>query len=144
MFRPTLITIILGLWLPGSFTSADQPARTEGEGIAAKYPGDVGIDKDQAVILAEDFETGRLDQIAKRWGYASNKNGKVHAFSDDVPPESAGRGEQTGLALPPVRNEKERRDVCPAGWATTVRSRAPRRPRRSWRGCFPGARRPGW
>lgn len=28
----------------------------EKEGIAAKYPGDVGIEKDPAVILAEDFE----------------------------------------------------------------------------------------
>jgi hypothetical protein len=32
----------------------------EGEGLAAKYPGDAGLAKDPAVVLVEDFESGEL------------------------------------------------------------------------------------
>ena len=42
-----------------------------GPGIAVKYVGDAGIEGDASVIFAEDFETGSLAQIAKRWGHAS-------------------------------------------------------------------------
>jgi hypothetical protein len=62
-----------------------------GPGIAAKYIGDAGIEGDASVIFAENFEAGSLAEIAKRWGEASNKNGEVQAFTDDVPAGSAGR-----------------------------------------------------
>ena len=77
----------------------------EGTGLAAKYPGDVGIARDPNVLFAENFETGSIQQIAKRWGDISNKDDKVIALSDDVPSASAGRrslqmtatlGENTG------------------------------------------------
>ena len=44
--------------------AADQVQQTAGQapGIAAKYPGDRGIDKDPAVIFAEDFEEQQLPQ----------------------------------------------------------------------------------
>jgi hypothetical protein len=53
----------LGLW-PWILLLAVMPARAqepdplpEGEaGIAAKYPGDAGIEKDHAVTFAHDFE----------------------------------------------------------------------------------------
>ena len=35
----------------------------EGAGLSAKYPGDVGIVKDPAVLFTDDFESGDL----KRW-----------------------------------------------------------------------------
>lgn len=74
-------------------------------GIADKYPGDVGIGKDPQVLFSEDFEEGTIEEIGKRWGSASDKDGKVLSFSDDVPPGSAGKrsilmtstlGENTG------------------------------------------------
>lgn len=77
----------------------------EGEGLAAKYPGDQGIQRDPDVVFAEDFEGGTLEEVAKRWGNISNKEGKVMAFSSDVPPGSGGQrslqmtatlGENTG------------------------------------------------
>ena len=38
--------------------SADSARLPEGQtGLAARYPGDVGIGKDPAVLMAEDFET---------------------------------------------------------------------------------------
>ncbi len=91
MSRAMRITIILGPCLLSSLAFADEAIVTQRDGIAAKHPGDVGIDKDEAVVFAENFERGTLDQIAKRWGHASNRNGKVQAFSDEVPPDSAGR-----------------------------------------------------
>lgn len=77
----------------------------EGFGLAAKYPGDRGIERDPHVLLAEGFETGSITEVAKRWDEVSNKNRRVLALSDDVPPDSAGRhslqvtatlGENTG------------------------------------------------
>jgi hypothetical protein len=77
----------------------------EGAVLAAKYPGDVGIERDPAVLFAENFETGSIEEIGKRWGDISNKEGKVMAFSDDVPVHRSGKrslqvtatlGENTG------------------------------------------------
>jgi hypothetical protein len=37
-------------------------------GIAAKYPGDRGIEKDPAVVFADDFETGDMDKWDTHYG----------------------------------------------------------------------------
>lgn len=74
-------------------------------GLASKYPADTGLERDPRVLFAENFETGTLAEVAKRWSEMSNKDGKVMAFADDQPPGSAGRrslqvtatlGENTG------------------------------------------------
>ena len=74
-------------------------------GIAAKYPGDAGIERDPRVLFAENFESGSIEELGKRWGEISNKDGKVMAFSSDVLHASAGKrslqmtatlGENTG------------------------------------------------
>ncbi|HZP83265.1 MAG TPA: hypothetical protein VFB21_16605 [Chthonomonadaceae bacterium] len=62
----------------------------EGPGLAAKYPGDKGIEKDSAVLFHEDFEAGSLEEIVKHWSETSNKDGKVLALSQDRPPGSSG------------------------------------------------------
>ena len=51
-------------------TSALRPA-----GIAAKYPGDVGIAKDPAVLLHEDFEAEQIDR--RKWTDISNRAGAL-------------------------------------------------------------------
>jgi hypothetical protein len=53
--------------------TAAQSSLPAGAGLAAKYPGGVGIEKKQTVLFAEDFEAGRLDAVAKRWDDVSNK-----------------------------------------------------------------------
>jgi hypothetical protein len=63
----------------------------EGSGLAARYPADVGIERDPAVLFAESFESGSLEELDKRWSNVSNKDGKVMAFSDEVPPGSSGK-----------------------------------------------------
>jgi hypothetical protein len=53
----------------GTVATGALPALPEGyTGIAAKYPGDVGIAGDSAVIFADDFESyAQAADIAKRW-----------------------------------------------------------------------------
>src|SRR5436305_4338042 len=68
------------------------PARfeTNAAGLASRYPGDLGLEKDEQVLFVENFETGSLADLSKRWSDVSNKNGEPMAFSDDVPAISAG------------------------------------------------------
>jgi predicted amidohydrolase len=95
----------------GRLTSAGEPAAKEADqaaearGIAERYPADAGIGKDPRVLFAEDFETGSIEEIGKRWGEMSDRGGKVMAFAADAPPGSKGRrslqmtatlGENTG------------------------------------------------
>ena len=63
----------------------------QGDGLAAKYPGDSGIAKDKAVIFAEDFETVTLAEISKRWTETSNKNDKVLSLAEDNAPGAHGK-----------------------------------------------------
>jgi hypothetical protein len=60
-------------------------------GIAAKYPGDKGIEKNKAVIFHEAFEKGKIVDLKKNWTEISNKNGKVLAFAKDAPPAGIGK-----------------------------------------------------
>jgi hypothetical protein len=86
----------------GPSRGGDLPA---GAGLAAKYPGDKGIEKDPNVLFAEGFESGSLDDVVRRWSEASNKDGKVLSLRADAPPGSDGKrclemmatlGENTG------------------------------------------------
>ena len=87
MFRLALLTTVFSGLLLSPFALCEEPSKKEPskKGIAAKYVGDVGIEGNASVIFAENFETGSLAEIAKRWGEASNKNGKVQAFSPCPP-----------------------------------------------------------
>jgi hypothetical protein len=60
----------------------------QGPGLAAKYPGDVGIEKDSAVVLVENFETGELKDICARWG---DFRADRMTLSDDTPTGSSGK-----------------------------------------------------
>ncbi len=63
----------------------------EGPGLAARYPGDAGIERDPAVVFVEDFRSGALADLGLRWTDINNKDGKVLAFIEDVPRGSASR-----------------------------------------------------
>lgn len=77
--------------------AASQPAAPsdgklpQGYGLSAKYPKDKEIERDPAVLFADDFEEGDLPEVVRRWSEASNKNNKVLAFSRDVPRASGGK-----------------------------------------------------
>jgi hypothetical protein len=70
------------------------PEIAEGNtGIAAKYPGDVGIEKDPDVVFVEKFQ-GPVDDICSHWEQADGK--AIMSKSDDLP---AGSGEEESLLL---------------------------------------------
>ncbi|MFH1073988.1 MAG: hypothetical protein V1752_02770 [Candidatus Firestonebacteria bacterium] len=58
------------------------------EGLAGKYPGDAGIDKDSDVVFAEDFEKGNLGDVLSNWT-DSGETGDM-TLAADVPPGSSG------------------------------------------------------
>jgi hypothetical protein len=73
----------------------------EGPGLAAKYHGDGGIERDPAVVFVEDFKAGTLADLGVRWTDISNRNGKVLTFSENVPQGSASRW---SLSMTATRN----------------------------------------
>jgi hypothetical protein len=65
------------------------PVIPEGNtGIAAKYPGDAGIEKDPDVVFVESFE-GSVDEICRHWEAAAGK--PIMSKSDEVVPGSGGK-----------------------------------------------------
>lgn len=63
-------------------------AGTVAPGLASKYPGDVGIDKDPAVVWTENFEEGSVATLVAR--YDDSKQAGITLVSD-VPTGSAGK-----------------------------------------------------
>jgi hypothetical protein len=57
-------------------------------GIAAQYPGDVGIASDPRVVLVEDFESGTIANLSSRWDQVMNGAGM--SFVSGVPEGSPG------------------------------------------------------
>ena len=85
-----LFFVLLGIGIsafavPGR---ADPPAA--GAGIAAKYPGDRGIERDPHVLFAEDFATGSLNEVIKRWTDGSSDKA-ILALRDDAPAGSSSK-----------------------------------------------------
>jgi hypothetical protein len=58
------------------------------DGLASRYPGDVGIERDAAVILVENFESPLAD-VHKRWEAVVSPEDQRE--SDEVAPGSSGK-----------------------------------------------------
>ena len=56
-------------------------------GISSQYPGDVGIEADNAVIFVERFDEENLEAIEQRW--ESMDGQEIMALSSDIPEHSA-------------------------------------------------------
>lgn len=78
--------------IPASLVTVEPrptPAIPEGNaGLAAKYPGDVGIESDPDVVFVESFE-GSVDEICRRWESAAGK--PIMSKSDEAVPGSGGK-----------------------------------------------------
>ncbi|MEQ8786006.1 MAG: hypothetical protein RIC55_06890 [Pirellulaceae bacterium] len=59
LLTPVAIALLTVTLLAGAVLGED--------GLAAKYPGDVGIARDPAVVFVENFDAGPLEEILKRW-----------------------------------------------------------------------------
>ena len=93
MFQKRTYLLPQLLWLLGVQASfgATEGARVplpEGRrGIAARYPGDDGIEKDPNVVFVEAFDENSLDAVAKRWDNVKCK--RIMSLSSDVPEGSS-------------------------------------------------------
>jgi hypothetical protein len=54
----------------------------EGPGLAAKYVGDAGIERDPNVIFVENFDEPSLDAMKRRWDNVSSAD--IMSLSDDT------------------------------------------------------------
>jgi hypothetical protein len=72
--------------------AAPAPVSLAGEpGLATRYPGDVGLAADTAVVFSEDFETGEISDLAKRWTDSINKDEQSLSFTSENAPGNPGR-----------------------------------------------------
>lgn len=101
MIHPSLVSrVLLGAFVPlvaAASVKADGPSPAEiaqaaavvkSGGLALKYPGDEGIEKDPRVLFVDDFETGSVAEIGARWGNIQNK--ERISLSDDIAHASPG------------------------------------------------------
>ena len=83
------VTAVLIACNTSSNSTPPEPAQeAQGEGIAARYPGDEGIERDSRVLFVDDFETGSIEEIGKRWGSISKAQN--FQFSHDMAANSPG------------------------------------------------------
>lgn len=67
---------------------AGEPLPEGPNGLAAKYPGDAGIEKDPDVVFTENFESPSIDEVCKRWEDIKEK--ETLSLFDDRAPGSSG------------------------------------------------------
>ncbi len=99
-----VLTAALVLFLGAAAMAVASAELPQGGGLAARYPGDSGIERDPAVVLAEDFSGGHLESLKSKWTDVNNREGKALALSDLAPPGSASRH---SLRVTATRGENE-------------------------------------
>ncbi len=61
------------------------------QGLATRYPGDVNIAQDPAVLFAESFAEDSIAALVENWTEAKGARDGTLSFAADVPPGSPGR-----------------------------------------------------
>ncbi len=82
MSKLLLIAVMLPVWHLLAWPALG------GEGIAARYPQDKGIEADPAVVFCETFDADSIEAIARRWESVQNK--QIMSLSSDVPVSTGG------------------------------------------------------
>ena len=77
------------LLLAGAALASEAPV-PEGPGLAARYPGDVGMGKDAAVVFTENFESPDVSGLKDHWSTLGNTE-EALSVSEDVPSASTGK-----------------------------------------------------
>ena len=68
-----------------------------GEGIAAQYPGDIGLEQHESVIFKEDFEAASIADVVKNWSWS--RGDKDYRLSHDNLPRPEGSSGNKRLNL---------------------------------------------
>ena len=96
----TVILIALPVFGAAASTLADTSEQLpEGSvGIAAKYPGDEGIEKAPAVLFADDFERcSSIADLSPKWDVLTNQ---THLSIGDPADNRPGRGKSLMMTMP--------------------------------------------
>lgn len=83
-----LASDVLARYSPVAGSGADTAAAADPGGIAARYPGDAGIENDPAVVFVEKFEETVTANVFSRW--TDILNGPAMSLAADVPAGSPG------------------------------------------------------
>lgn len=89
------VVVAIGMAGPAGGKLMGQEGTQAGVGLAARYPGDRGIEKDPAVILHEDFERGDIRQWEEKKGPVAITSQDPHAGTKCVEMPMH-RGKDTG------------------------------------------------
>ena len=74
------------------------------KGIAAQYPGDVGIEKHPSVVFVENFETGSMNHILEKW--TSSQGAEDHRLTLDSTTGPEGSAGNKSLKMTILRNKE--------------------------------------
>ena len=85
----TLGVVLLALAVAALGGATETRLQEGATGIAAKFPGDRGIEKHPDVIFVEHFEEGSPEAVFKRWDSVKAK--PILSLSRDVPAGSGGK-----------------------------------------------------
>lgn len=86
-----------------------------GPGLAAKYPGDAGIEQDADVVFVETFNVENIQAVRDRWTFSRHTD--VMALSEDVPAGSASP-RSLRMTARPDRQGVELWQAFDEGWDT--------------------------
>jgi len=117
---PTLLAacLVFALTTAGCGETAPPPLAEGNTGLAAKYPGDAGIEKDPAVVIHADFEDCRTTaDLSKTWDVMYN--GEHLSIAEDPANVHGGRRaleitipkQEKSLSVDVGRNLADTRDV---------------------------------
>jgi len=76
------LIVVIAVFMAAELFAADgepKPLPERDAGIAAKYPGDVGISKDAAVVFSDDYENGKTN-AENNWGGVAYTDDKTNVF----------------------------------------------------------------
>ncbi len=97
--KATVVTAcILAILLLAGVAATGGAAAGEGQstlagtlGLAARYPGDVGIENDSSVVFTEDFESTSVSDLSQRWTDIGNDKEAVLAMVTDTTAPGVGK-----------------------------------------------------
>jgi hypothetical protein len=94
------------LLIAGIALAQNKPNAFSHKGIAARYPGDEGIEKHQSVVFAENFEAASIADLVANWSWA--RGDKDNRLSLDAIPGPEGSTGNKSLKMTISREEGER------------------------------------
>ncbi len=85
------ILLLAGIAATRNATGQSGPELAGTLGLAARYPGDQGIENDSTVVFSENFESITVTDLSQRWTHVNNKDSQVLYIVRDTTAPSVGK-----------------------------------------------------